>query len=490
MKTVLLMSRGMRLAPMFKTMAAELARDHRVVVAINTVFPDEETQFWQDFKVGTVIDFDRRIQQAMGSRESRSASFISQIEAETGLTLYKATSNYQLYRRLQKSYLGRRSWDSFNDAEEDTVREYVGSYLVLTEIFKEFAPEVIFYEAVDLISTYVALALSYNRGTFAFGYHAAPASDKKIVLFYGIHRQNPILQQLFSRPDLIDQEARQAARDLISRLNQDKVSSPWYVQSYKKGLGKSADLNPRRILENLRHRKTWPDPLRYLRKWRNLSWLEAHSHRAIPEEPYLAWFLQHQPEASTCSTAPRWVDQERIIEQLAINAPYGLKIVIKEHPRTYGYRGEGYFGPLLEIPNVYMCHPATSTFAVARRAEAILTVTGSIGLEGIIMGKRVAVLGRPYYAIYPGVKKLHYPEEIFASLKEASWQPQTMGQEREDFIAAYLASQHDYGPVPPGRIWPVPEVGGPLMAQALRRTTGFIESHNLKPSDFDPGLAA
>ncbi|TSA09140.1 MAG: hypothetical protein D4R73_07345 [Deltaproteobacteria bacterium] len=490
MKTVLIMSRGMRLAPMFKVMAAELARDHRVIVAINTVCADQETQFWQDFKEGIVIDFDRRIQQAMSNRDRWSASFISQIEAETGITLYKSTSNYQLYRRLQKSYLGQRAWDSFYDAEEDTVREYVGSYLVLTQIFEDFAPDIIFYEAIDLISTYVALALSYNRGIFALGYHAAPASDKKIVLFYGIHRQNLVLQELFNHPDLIDQEARQAARDLISRLNLEKMSPPWYVQSYKKSLGGPHYLNPQKIFQNLRHRKTWPDPLRYLRKLKNLAWLGAHSHKAIPEEPYLVFFLHHQPEASTCSVAPRWVDQNVIIEQLAINAPYGLKIVIKEHPRTYGARGKVYFGPLLEIPNVYMCHPTVSTFEVAKRSEAIFTIVGSIGLEGIIMGKRVAVLARPYYSIYPGVKKLHYPDEIFAALGDASWQPQNLEQEREDFTAAYLASQHDCGPVPPGQIWPIPEVGGSLMAQALHRTIGFIEAHNLKPVDFDPGIVA
>ena len=488
MKTVLIMSRR-RLAPMFKAMAAELARDHRVIVAINILWPNQETHLWQDFKEGTVIDFYARMQETMGSPERWSAPFINRIEEETGVTLYKSTSNFQLYRRLFKSYTGHWPWESFYAVEKEVIREYAGSYLVLTDIFDKFTPDVIFYETVDLISTFMALALAYNRGKFSLGFNIASAFEKiKIFLPYGTHRRNIILEKLFRDPDLIGEEARQMARELISRLNQEKVANPWYVQVYNKAVKKPLYRNPRLMLQKFRNRATRPHPLRYLRTLKNHVWLEAHSRKGIPGEPYIAFFLQHQPEASLCSCAPRWIDQDRIIEQLAINAPYGLKIVIKENPRTYGSRGKNYFGPLLDIPNVHMCHPAVSTFEVIQGAAAILAITGSTGLEGIIMGKRVAVLGHPYYSIYPGIKKLHYPDEIFAALRDDSWQPRNLAQERETFTAAHLASLHDFGPVPPGQVWPPPQVGGPQLAQALRRTLAVIETHNLKPADFDPGI--
>ena len=153
MKTVLIMSRGQRLAPTFKAVAADLARDHRVIAAINTVAPDEETHFWQDFNQGIVIDFQRRIRQVMENRERWSRAFINGVEAETGLTLYSATRNYQLYRRLYKAYRGPWGWDqAFYAREETIIPEYIGSYLILSEIFDKYAPDVIFYESADLIS--------------------------------------------------------------------------------------------------------------------------------------------------------------------------------------------------------------------------------------------------------------------------------------------------------------------------------------------------
>jgi hypothetical protein len=488
MKTIVIMSRGMRLAPRFKFMAADLAKDYRVIVLINTVSTVDESQFWQDFNQGTVIDFYRRIRQVMRNPQNWSRSFINQIEAETGVTLYSSTRNYQLYRRLYKSYHGPWGWDHNFYADEKAITlEYVGSYLILTEIFEKYSPNVIFYESPDLITSFMALALGYNREKFALGFAAAPGLDTiKIVIPYGINRRNIILEKLFNSPDLLDQKARQASRDLISRFDQKKMSSPWYVQPHKKRVAKPIYLDPQKILQSLRHRKTWPNPLEHLRKMRNLAWLQNNSRKSIPLEPYLAFFLHFQPEASTSSNAPRWINQESIIEQLAINAPYGLKILAKEHPHSYGLRGQEYFGPLLEIPNVYMCHPTVNSYEVAQNAEAIFTIAGSIGLEGIFMKKRVAVLGRPYYSTFPGVKKLNYPEEIFPALRDPAWQPATMTEELENFGAAYISSAHDFGPVEKGQIWPSPEIGGPQMAQALRKTMKFVETHNLKPVDFYP----
>ncbi|RJR32890.1 MAG: hypothetical protein C4567_17740 [Deltaproteobacteria bacterium] len=489
MKTLLIMSRGSRTAPLFKAMADELARDFNVVAAINTAAGEPENHWWRDFPPQKVIDFSPCLPQGGESRESWPESLVSQIEGETGVTLYKATSNYQLYRRLYKSFIGPRSWVPVYEREKEIVREYAGSYRLLTEIFRKFNPDVVFYETVDCISAFLALALGYRRGVFSFSYAPAPAYDGvKVVLPYGTFRHNIIMEELFKHPDLILPESRQAAGEVINRLTQKTVAPPWYVQPYNRIVRKSLYLHPGRLIQNLRRRATRPRVLEYLRKLHNLAWLEKHSQRAVPAGPFIAFFLQHQPEASTCSVSPRWIDQDRIIEQLAINAPFGLKVLIKENPRTFGYRGKEYFAPLLELPNVYMCHPAVNTFEVAQKAAAIFAITGSPGLEGIIMGKRVGILGRPFYAFYPGVRILSYPEEIFPALRDDSWQLQNMTQEREDFTAAYLQSLNDYGPVPPGQVWPLPEVAGPQLAQALRQTLSFIESRNLRPADFDPGI--
>ncbi|MEW6657713.1 MAG: hypothetical protein AB1424_03545 [Thermodesulfobacteriota bacterium] len=489
MKTVLLLSGHLHVRDLTRSLAEDLARDHRVIVLINTVLPQPETKFWRDFRAGTVVDFRQAVQQAKGRSDLRTPAFIHRLETELGVPLYKATSNFQLYRRIFKSYFGWWPRDSFYAKENEVLDEYLGSYLALTEIFERYAPDLIFQETVDLISTFVALALGYRRGVFALGFDMAPGfDDARMVISYGIHRQNLILNKLFAQPELLSPGSREGGEKLLERFAHLADHAPWYVRPYGKNMQGVLGVAREKLQGKLFNKNFWGHPLKSLERLESLIWLEKHCQRTLPAEPYIAFFLQHQPEASSCTYAPRWVNQEAIIEQLAINAPYGLKIVIKENPRTYGIRGKRYFGPLLEIPNVHMLHPAVNSYAVAQRAEAVLAIIGSIGLEGILMGKRVAVLGRPYYSIYPGVKRLNYPEEVFDALQDSSWQPAALKSELHNFAAAFWESAHAFGKVAPGEVWPPAAVAGPNLGQALRRTLGFIEQHGLRPRDYDPGL--
>jgi hypothetical protein len=114
-------------------------------------------------------------------------------------------------------------------------------------------------------------------------------------------------------------------------------------------------------------------------------------------------------------------------------------------------------------------------------------LTGSAGLEAILLGKPVATLGRPYYSVMPCVRLMDYPDEIWRLLKDRSWLAGAASDQRETWIAAYLQALTHLGPVEYGKIWPRFDVAAPSFAAGLRRTIEFIEVNRLKPSDFDPG---
>jgi hypothetical protein len=488
MKTVLLLSGHLHARDLIRALAEDLAQDYRVIVLINTVLPQPETEFWRDFSAGTVVDFRQAVQKAK-KNGYRTPAFIRRLEAETGVPLYKSTSNFQLYRRIFKSHFAWWPRGSFYGVESEIIDEYVGSYLALAEIFDRYAPDLIFQETVDLISTFLALGMGYRRGVFTVGFDITPGFEEaRMVISYGIHRQNIILNKLFAQPELITPQAREGGARLLERFSHLADPTPWYVRPYGKNIKGTLEVSLDKLKNRLFSKTLWGHPLKSLERLESLIWLEKNCLRTLPPEPFIAFFLQHQPEATSCTYAPRWVYQDAIIEQLALNAPYGLKVAIKENPRTYGIRGKRFFAPLLKIPNVHMVHPAVNSYAVARTAEAVLAIVGSIGLEGVLMGKRVAVLGRPYYSIFPGVKKLNHPEEIFDALRDPAWQPEALQSELQDFAAAYWQSAHDFGKVAPGEIWPAPPVAGPHLGQALRRTMKFIDQNKLRPRDYDPGL--
>ena len=477
-QTIVILSRGARLAPMFHATATNLARDYRVVVIM---FDRSEHAIWQNSPEFQCVDFRSEVEAEAARHESRLAERTREVEAEIGISLYKAASSYLLFRRFVNEYFG------FNpplySSEREMMVEFVGSYGVLSGVIAEHRPVLVLHEGIDHISTVVTLAVAYQNNIFNLGLILAPGlGDGTMIMYYGLRRQNLIGHYLAGHPHLITDESRVKARHLISNVRRGDAPSVSHVE-----VRRSALASPWRSARQLLRAGALRKPSHFVQRVKNWLWLRRHLRHDMPKRPFILFLLHMQPEASTTSQAPRWVDQERIVEQMAINAPQGIDIVVKENPQSFGWRGEGYFGALARFENVHLAHPLVSTQDLLRRAEALVTITGSAGFEAILLGTRVAVLGRPFYADAPGVRKLEVPEQIFSELADPSWQRQTPGN-IEGFVAAYLQSVHYLGEVLPGRKWPIPAVIGPRFADAVRRTLAFISANSLTPQQFDPGF--
>jgi len=476
-ETIVILSRGGRLAPMYRAAAIDLARDYRVVALM---YDESDHKIWCGAEGVICIDLAAEIAREVAKHESRLAERTREIESETKLPLYKAASNYLLYRRFAKEYYG---WTPFYETERHMIEEYVGSYGALGRIFDEYRPVLIVHEALDLITTLMALAVAYRRRLFNVGWmFASGMSAGNGVFYYGLRRQNLVCAYLMRHPKLIASESRHQARKVIADAREKGPPLLSYVEARRSRLAQ-----PWQFARDLIRWGGLRSPRRLVGRIANWIWLNRHFSHDMPRSPFILFLMHFQPEASTASQAPRWVDQERIIEQMAVNAPQGLRIVVKENPQCYGWRGKRYFGPLADLANVQFCHPLVSTRELIKRAEALVTITGSAGLEAIMQGTRVAALGRPPYSEFPGVRLLDAPEQIFAELADPAWRPEAYEADCEKFIAAYLQSVQPLGEVEPGRKWPRPDIMGPNFAAGVRRIRAFIEAHRLTPQDFNPG---
>lgn len=485
-KSALLLSRGARLHHLFREMAADLARDHRVVVL---AAPEEVPGFAslpgvevRCYETPDVVPASGRAP-ATSIAELRAAA--AGIEREIRLPLYKAAGSYLLYGRIVRSYGGR--WH-YLQTEGEILQAYVGAYRLLSEIFDQVAPDVVFYETIDLISSYVAFALAHARGVFGLEFRFSPLGQGSISPAFGIFRRNPVLEYLHAHREEIAPASYAQADAILATVGEHLRRAP-HARLHRRML-RDAPTSPRRLLRALVDGEALVRGLRnarwHYRSLRNRLWLERNLSLDVPAPPYVVFFMKHLPEASTCSEAPRWVYQEAIVEQLAVNAPVGLRVVVKEHPRSYGRRGPRFFGPLRDLANVVLCHPAVDNEVLLRGAEAVVVVNGAVGLEGILLGARVGVLGRPFYSVYRGVRRLDFPEDIYPALRDGTWAPAEMTEERRDFLAAYVQSVHEFGHGTGTRIYP--ETGGARWAGALRATMEFIEARGLKPTDFEAGL--
>jgi capsular polysaccharide biosynthesis protein len=490
MKTVLILSRGARLSATFGHLARELGKKHRVIVVFR-IWNEATAHDPADWAgIDNLVSYDLREEtkrRATGDLKARA----QEIERKINLTACQSAANYLIYRRFSRDYFG--TWSGLYDSEREILEEFVGSHSLIAEIFEKHRPDLVFCETPDLISHRVAQAVALQHGVFTLGFAFNNLFGDGLVNFtFGCNYRNPMLEYFYRNASEISDAARAKADALAEKLARGQVHEAGYIREYKQTIGGQRAGALKRVAARVSSALgVWELVLagkRALVASRNRRWLNRHLKREIPAGPYVLVSLHYQPEASTCLAAPRWVDQDKIVEQLAINAPAGIRIAVKENPRKFGLRGKDYFAPLKDFQNVDLLHPLVPNEQLIRNASAILSITGTVGIEGIALGKKVGILGRPSYDVFEGARKLEAPEDIFTHLADPSWNPEAMREQRRAFLAAMAEATFVFGKPQKGDPWPRPEDAGLNLARALDGFLAFLDRTNFKPSQLSPTL--
>jgi hypothetical protein len=97
---------------------------------------------------------------------------------------------------------------------------------------------------------------------------------------------------------------------------------------------------------------------------------------------------------------PHCVDQASLIEQVAAALPHGYDLVLKEHPMSVGRNSLAMLRRLARIENVRLLDPHTSSHDLIQRAQGIVVISSTVGLEALMYAKPVLTLGQPFYSGY------------------------------------------------------------------------------------------
>ncbi|MBI3628963.1 MAG: hypothetical protein HY217_05170, partial [Candidatus Rokubacteria bacterium] len=189
------MTRGPRVHRFFVEMATELARDHRVTVLAT---PPELGAFAGILGVEVHGYETLDLLSEHGVRPPRlpdpEPGEVAAIERELGLPVYRAAGNYLLFGRIIREAGGR--WN-YLTTDSEIVATYAGAYHQLVRIFDRVRPDVVFFEAMDLISSFVAFALARRRGVFSFEPRFSPLGGGRISLGFGVYRRNVVMEHLY-----------------------------------------------------------------------------------------------------------------------------------------------------------------------------------------------------------------------------------------------------------------------------------------------------
>lgn len=152
--------------------------------------------------------------------------------------------------------------------------------------------------------------------------------------------------------------------------------------------------------------------------------------------------LHFQPEASTLVGGIFHADQSALAEAVLKSLPLGWSLIVKEHPAGRGTRPIFHYRRLLRYPNVVFCDAPSKV--ILPHVDAVITVTGTVGIEALAMDKPVVMLGRWFWDHSPLVNRAGHVEELPALFRRILIdRSYASKKDREDQIRRFLLSYLD-----------------------------------------------
>lgn len=107
--------------------------------------------------------------------------------------------------------------------------------------------------------------------------------------------------------------------------------------------------------------------------------------------------MHFEPEIAIQFFGPSFLNQIELIRTISQSLPINGRLIIREHPRSFGFRSNSYYRKLKAIPKVILLSPTFSMKEAIDNSYGIFTISGSTGLEAIIKNKPAWVFGKPYF---------------------------------------------------------------------------------------------
>lgn len=166
------------------------------------------------------------------------------------------------------------------------------------------------------------------------------------------------------------------------------------------------------------------DALRfYLRVYLDMKKLRPPRTAALEsiEGKRFAFYPLHtEPELSLQGMSPEYFFQLGAIASIARDLPAGVLLAVKDTIHGVGRRPRDFYDQIKEFKNVVLLDVLERGLDVVKRSAAVVTITGTAGLEAAMLGKPVILLGRHCgYDFLPHVTLVTREEDLQPALHRA-----------------------------------------------------------------------
>jgi hypothetical protein len=138
------------------------------------------------------------------------------------------------------------------------------------------------------------------------------------------------------------------------------------------------------------------------------------SQALCAESNYIFFPLQLPAESRLTVFSPEYYNQKWIVEYLSRSIPYGMKVLVKQHPNHIGQQSPRWIQNLSNIDNIEFVHPELNAHYAIKHADSVVVTNNTVGFETLFYETPLVVLGQAFYRETPAV----YPVETLSSLDE------------------------------------------------------------------------
>jgi hypothetical protein len=129
--------------------------------------------------------------------------------------------------------------------------------------------------------------------------------------------------------------------------------------------------------------------------------LSKNSVSNFSDELYFYYPLHYEPESTVDVFSTFWRDQLFLIRWVASALPAGFWLCVKENPNmAIGTRPWGFYREIASIPGVRLCATDLNSYDIIQKSRGVVTLAGTTGLEALMLGKPVLMLGHAFYEVF------------------------------------------------------------------------------------------
>jgi hypothetical protein len=174
----------------------------------------------------------------------------------------------------------------------------------------------------------------------------------------------------------------------------------------------------------------------YVRKRLNTLTMPSNFLQKPPEQPFVLYALQMQPESSVEVWAPFYSEQLRVVETLARSIPPTYQLLVKAHKSDADNYSRRRFDAFTRLPGVRLVSPFVSSRPFTEKASLVVTITGTIALEAALLGKPVLIYGEHRFAELPTVSTVGRLTELPMLVRQKLTEKPPA---REDIIKGFMS---------------------------------------------------